>query len=42
MSMVLQNKKDKKRVGRMRVKKKDKAVSASATVAWCYCLLTLY
>jgi hypothetical protein len=40
MSMLLQKERVKKRIGRMRVKKKDKAVSVSV-IAWCYNVLTL-
>jgi hypothetical protein len=40
LSMLPQNKREKKRVGRMRVKKK-KAGSMSV-IAWCYSVLTLY
>jgi hypothetical protein len=40
LSILAQNKREKKRVGRMRVKKKDKAVSESV-IAWHYSVLTL-
>jgi hypothetical protein len=37
--MLRRNKRGKKRVGRMRVKKKEKVV---AVIAWCCSVLTLY
>jgi hypothetical protein len=40
LSMLLQNKRQNKRVGRMTVK--DKVGSVSVTVAWRYSVLTLY